>query len=155
MCLVFENGGVTDSSAFSSLHFFFFFFYNNCSARCILTIYTVISHTVLVMSAGKFYWSEDKSDQATWVLSCQYASSEVLWGAPTISVTVRNWWSNVHTHFTPWLASGAEVKKKELVSLDPFFHCWHNYFSHFLCEQLSATLRLSSRRDYLDICTVT
>lgn len=74
------------------------------------------------MSAGKFYWSEDKSDQATWVLSCQYASSEVLWGAPTISVTVRNWWSNVHTHFTPWLASGAEVKKKKNLSLwIPFF----------------------------------
>ena len=59
-----------------------------------------------------------------------FAMSDLGGLCPTISVTLWNWWSDIHTHFLWWLACCAEVRKEpgiELLCLDLSFHSYQNY----------------------------
>ncbi len=68
-------------------------------------------------------------------------------GCRTISVTFRNWQSDIHTHFTQWMGSCEVVRRWATFFL--FYYSIHNYFCHFSCVQMMATLWILSGRDSL------
>lgn len=62
----------------------------------------------------------------------------------TITSTSRSDWTTV------WVKKGASV----LTSSAGFFHSLDNYFCHFICVQLCATLWMPSSRDWLKMCGI-
>lgn len=76
---------------------------------------------------------------------------------PTVCVAFWNRQSEIHIHFTLWLASCVWLRKElgfKLFTQPLVFHFWHNYFWHFLGVQMHATIWMSSRKDHLKVCAI-